>query len=99
MKALKDFDQHNDVIEIKDRIPECLQGKRIFCANDLFQSVWNALGVAKLTSFYDSGVYCRVMTADKAGWQEGRIVMRLEFVPNEAAQLSDELDELRNKIG
>ncbi|NUN66349.1 hypothetical protein HCU40_16715 [Pseudanabaena biceps] len=101
MTELKDFDQHNDIFEITDRIPECLQGKRVLSANDLLQTLRSALG-AKTGSFLDSGVPCRVMAADKAGWQKGRMVIKLEFVPDplpelQDKQIADELSSIRNQ--
>ena len=78
-------------------MPEFLEGKRIFTANDLFQSIWSALTKGKIAQLMNSGLACRVMTANKEGWQKGRLVMKLEFIPDlQPEEVADELNIIRD---
>ena len=95
MKSLEDFDKFNDIFEIDTKrfMPTFLDGKRIFAANDLFQSIWSALTKGKIAQLMNSGLACRVMTANKEGWQKGRLVMKLEFIPDlQPEEVADELN-------
>ena len=98
MKSLEDFDKFNDIFEIDTKrfMPTFLDGKRIFAANDLFQSIWSALTKGGVTELMHSGLECRVVIADKTGWQKGRLVMKLEFVPDPIPELQPE--EVTNEL-
>lgn len=92
MTNFEDFDKFNDVFEIErvKPFPEFLENKRVFTANDLFQSIWSALTKGKVTGLMNAGIECRVMAAGKAGWQKGRLVMKLEFIPDPIPEIQDE---------
>lgn len=84
MISFNEFDKSNDVFEVErvKPFPEFLNGKWIFTANDLYQAIWTGLTKGNLTNLMHSGLSCRVMTANKATWQKGKLVIRLEFVPD-----------------
>lgn len=97
MTVYEDFDKDNDVFEIEytKPFPEFLENKKTFIASEFYGAVWSAAIKGKLASLFGTGIACRVMTANKARWQKGKLKLTLEFVPDEPLTPVDELDELR----
>ncbi len=99
---VKNLDQLNDVIEIpySRGNTDFLEGKSIFLPRDLLSVIYQCVSKGGLTALFDREIICRLMVADKAKWQKGRLKLTLEFIPDEPPQDAtpqDELSSIRNQ--
>ncbi|MBD2743679.1 KGK domain-containing protein [Coleofasciculus sp. FACHB-1120] len=54
---------------------------------------------AQYQVWFDQGAEVEFLRTSGGGWQKGKIYLRLEFVPDEAADNPESLDALRRQLG
>jgi hypothetical protein len=84
---MKDFDLDNDVVDfsVNGGLPEFMKESPTVLVNSLISHIADSLGRNSngVRELFDDGISCRVMKTTSPKWQEGRLKLTLEFVPEE----------------
>lgn len=70
-------DRYEDVIHLKSN---AAFNKKTFIVEEFVQHIVESAGL-RGTEWFAQGVQCRYLAADGGGWQEGRMRISIDFVP------------------
>ncbi|GAB4209641.1 MAG: hypothetical protein Fur006_69560 [Coleofasciculaceae cyanobacterium] len=78
--------QHDDVVSMDAQLSFAkTQTCQIFELQRGLQQQMQSIG----HNWLHTGVYCKVLKTTGGGWQQGKMYIRLEFVPDEPPQTTD----------
>jgi hypothetical protein len=80
---LSDLNQDDDVVHLTDKQCSLVAGNPNLFVGKLMELVQASLEKSSLKSFReDTGLECRILQSEKPKWQKGKLVLRLEFIPD-----------------
>jgi len=88
MTDLSDLDQNDDIVHANDGSWRFLTGKNPMFVGDFIETMKEALlrgGMGILRE--NEGMECRVKKQGDEQWQKGRIILKLQFVPDKQDDL------------
>jgi hypothetical protein len=83
MTNLSDLNQNDDIVHVNDGSYRFLAGKNPMFVGDFIETMKEALvrgGMGILRE--NEGMECRVKKQGDGEWQNGKIILKLQFVPD-----------------